>query len=126
MVEIRDVTIFDWALMTLVNSLQVVIASSFGRTSDRRFLLHAISGIVEDELVELVDDFAIEKQLIDGFSEQIAENYKYKKSYWWVDDDQYIISLGELEGYTVYKKFSYRRIFIPSTYFVYILERKTD
>ena len=49
--------------MTLDSPLQVVKVSSFGRTSDRRFLLHATSGIVDDELVELGDDFEVEFEL---------------------------------------------------------------
>ena len=46
--------------MTLDSSLQVDKASSFGRTSGRRFSVHAIAGIVDEELVELVDDFEFE------------------------------------------------------------------
>ena len=49
--------------MTLASSLQVVIASSFGRTSGRRFSVQAIAGIVDEELVELVDDFEFEFEL---------------------------------------------------------------
>ena len=58
--EIREVTILDSALMTLASSSHAVIAKSFERISGRRFSFHAISGIVDEELVELVADLSIE------------------------------------------------------------------
>lgn len=51
------------------------------------------------------------------------ENKNKKESYS-LADAQYVITIGLIEGYSVYKKIEYKRFFIPKTHFIYILENK--
>lgn len=52
-------------------------------------------------------------------------NYKEKpgKSYWWVDNDEYIISSGPLAGYKEIKQYSFRRWLLFRQENIFVLQR---
>ncbi len=52
-------------------------------------------------------------------------NYKanLEKSWWWVKDDTYALTLGPLDGYRIYKSFTYNRYIPPFRKKVYILKK---
>ena len=39
----------------------------------------------------------------------MTKNIDKKGRFWPVDDDEYIVTVTEIEGYDVYKEFKYRR-----------------
>jgi len=45
------------------------------------------------------------------------------KSWWWVTDDEYVITIGEIENYTVIKKFEYFSLLQFNYLDIYVLER---
>jgi hypothetical protein len=45
------------------------------------------------------------------------------KSWWWVEDDQYVMSFGPIEGYNILKEYEYDKFLTRSTGRVYILQR---
>ena len=52
-------------------------------------------------------------------------NYRRKpnKSYWWVDDDEYVIASGPLKGYQELQRFSFRRWLLFADASVVVLHR---
>ncbi|MDP2363390.1 MAG: glycosyltransferase family 39 protein [Ignavibacteria bacterium] len=77
----------------------------------------------------LTDDLKINADNIDGgfeFNGWIGYDPKYipteSKSWWWVKDDAYLVSFGELENYTVIKKFEYHSFL--KTKYLYALKRE--
>ncbi len=45
------------------------------------------------------------------------------KSWWWVEDDQYVMSFGRIEGYNIFKEYAYPKFLSTSTGSIYILKR---
>lgn len=77
----------------------------------------------------LTDDLKIQPDSIDGgfeFNAWIGYEPKYipskSKSWWWVKDDTYLITFGELKNYTIIKKFKYHSFL--KTKYLYALKRK--
>lgn len=77
----------------------------------------------------LITNLKIPTNKIDGGFEfngwyEYDPDYKPEegKSWWWVKDDQYIISFGKLDNYSIIKKLSYPT-FLKKKY-LYILQRK--
>ncbi|MFA6925094.1 MAG: hypothetical protein WC223_12690 [Bacteroidales bacterium] len=56
--------------------------------------------------------------------------YKYSfnpvknKSYWWVENDKYIISCGEIKDYAFYKVFTYKKIIPYGKAYLYVLKKE--
>lgn len=46
-------------------------------------------------------------------------------SFWWVNDDEYIISFGEIEGYEIYKKYEYWSFLKFQNNHIYVIKRKS-
>jgi hypothetical protein len=84
----------------------------------------------------LTDDLKIEKNQIDGGFEfnawhQIAQmspfNFdKREKSWWWVDEDNYLIASGDFIGYHKFKAFPCERWISSSTDTLFILEKTSE
>ncbi len=77
----------------------------------------------------LTDDLKIQPDNIDGgfeFNGWMGYDPNYipnkSKSWWWVKNDTYIVSFGELKNYTVIQKFEYQS-FLKKKY-LYALKRK--
>lgn len=77
----------------------------------------------------LTDDLKIHPDNIDGgfeYNGWVGYDPNYipakPKSWWWVRDDSYIVTFGELENYTVIKKFEYHS-FLKKKY-LYALKRE--
>ena len=49
-----------------------------------------------------------------------------KGRFWPVVDDEYIVTVIEIEGYNVYKEYKYKKWLPPGKYSIYILKRKTE
>ena len=43
------------------------------------------------------------------------------KSWWWVVDDDYVIASGSLEGYKVFKQYSFKRWLVPGDSKIFVL-----
>jgi hypothetical protein len=76
----------------------------------------------------LTNDLNISPKRIDGGFEFNAWNFydpnyerKKDKSWWWVQDDEYIITFGTLEGYEVFKAYDYNSFCSKNS--IYILKR---
>ena len=76
----------------------------------------------------LINDLNISPKRIDGGFEFNAWNFydpNYKKdngkSWWWVQDDEFIISFGKLNGYDVFKTYDYNSLCSKNK--LYILKR---
>ncbi len=48
------------------------------------------------------------------------------KSWWWVYDDKYVISLGKIDGYYEIKKFPFKKWIPYKTNYIYVLRRIKD
>lgn len=77
----------------------------------------------------LTDDLKINVDNIDGgfeFNGWVGYDPTYipteSKSWWWVKDDAYLVSFGELKNYSVIQKFEYRSFL--KTKYLYVLIRK--
>jgi 4-amino-4-deoxy-L-arabinose transferase-like glycosyltransferase len=46
------------------------------------------------------------------------------KSWWWVSDDEYLITLGEVPGYSVVKKYPFTRLLPPEEKSIFVLHRE--
>jgi hypothetical protein len=46
------------------------------------------------------------------------------KSWWYVDDDEYVVAFHNFEGYTIIKQYSYRNYVPYEMKNIYILHRK--
>lgn len=47
------------------------------------------------------------------------------KSWWWVVDDDYVIASGALEGYKVFKQYSFKRWLVPGDSKIFVLVKNT-
>jgi len=83
---------------------------------------------------ELTDHQNISYNKIDGgFDFGAWNNYHYdykekkNKNWWWVEDDQYIVSYGTYENYNILKEYNYFK-WLPPSYQakIFILKRKED
>lgn len=53
------------------------------------------------------------------------ENYSEKtKSWWWVKDDEYVVTTQQLHNYGVEKVYTLKRVVPPGTDTIYVLKRK--
>jgi len=52
------------------------------------------------------------------------ENDKTKKSWWWVKDDEYLISFGPVDGYAVEREYPYRRLLSAQAGKIFILRKQ--
>lgn len=76
----------------------------------------------------LTKELRVSPDKIDGGFEFNAWNFydpqyktKYDKSWWWVQDDEYLLAFGRLNGFNIFKVFSYNS-FLHSKK-IYILKR---
>jgi hypothetical protein len=46
------------------------------------------------------------------------------KSWWWVTDDEYLVALGEVPGYTVVRKYPFTRLLPPEENNIFVLHRE--
>ncbi len=80
-------------------------------------------------LTYLTDDLHISPHKIDGGYEfngwYIGKYYPLNrgKSIWFVDDDVYVVSLSNLDGYSVMKEFPFQNYFPYETRSIYVLHR---
>ena len=79
----------------------------------------------------LTEEIKISPKKIDGGFEfngwhKTAEekNEEGPKSWWWVADDEYVISFGELGWFNKYKAFPFKTYLPPATDTIYILKKK--
>lgn len=84
-------------------------------------------------LNDLVQESKIAPQKIDGGMEfngwyLFNPNYQYKpgKSWYWVEDDEYIVSFHPLGNYQVMKQYPFQRWFPPRQDQILILQRKSS
>ncbi len=82
-------------------------------------------------LNHLTEKMKIPPRLIDGGFEFNGWNLynpdyvqKKDKSYWWIDDDKYVISFGQMVGYKEIQRVAFKRWIPPETAFIRVLERK--
>ena len=83
-----------------------------------------------EALNDLMKESRILPNNIDGgyeFNGWYLHDYKYKgnpdKSFWWVDNDDYIISFGPLEGYETVKKYPFRKWLFFDQGNIFVLHR---
>lgn len=81
-------------------------------------------------LNDLMEESRILPNNIDGgyeFNGWYLYDFKYKrsrdKSYWWVDNDDYIISFGPLDGYEAVKQYPVRRLLFFGPRDIFVLHR---
>lgn len=46
-----------------------------------------------------------------------------QKSWWWVKDDEYLLSFGPVNGYTTFQAYPYRKFLQPAADSIYVLKR---
>jgi hypothetical protein len=56
----------------------------------------------------------------------IVDRPQDKRSWWWVDDDEFIISFGDFKKYDPYMKFKYKRWLPPDSARIFIQKRRKD
>jgi hypothetical protein len=56
---------------------------------------------------------------------RMTDDPNKKGRFWPVVDDEYIVTVTEIEGYDVYKEFKYRRWLPPGEYSINVLKRNT-
>lgn len=49
-----------------------------------------------------------------------------EKSWWWVNDDKYVLSMGNIKGYTTIKRFPYFRYLSFKEDYIYVLKQDAD
>jgi 4-amino-4-deoxy-L-arabinose transferase-like glycosyltransferase len=79
----------------------------------------------------LTDEQGISPHSIDGGFEfngwhlyGIVDQPKDRRSWWWVDDDEYLIAFGDIKHYDEIKKFKYKRWLPPDSARIYALKRR--
>jgi len=55
----------------------------------------------------------------------MTDDSSKKGRFWPVVDDEYIVTVTEIEGYDVYKEFKYRRWLPPGNHSINVLKRNT-
>ena len=56
---------------------------------------------------------------------KMTDDPRKKGRFWPVVDDEYIVTVTEIEGYDVYKEFKYRRWLPPGNHSINVLKRNT-
>lgn len=86
-----------------------------------------------DALHSLIDDSKVRPNQIDGgyeFNGWFLYDAKYKmkpdKSWWWVDDDEYVITSGPLPGYTEVRRYTFNRWLLLSESNILVLRRSSN
>jgi len=78
----------------------------------------------------LTEELGISPRSIDGGFEFNGLNLydpdyvqKENKSYWWIEDDEFVVSFGPIIGYKEINRFPFKRWLPPETAYVHILKR---
>jgi hypothetical protein len=106
--------------MWLVSVALIGAMAVFSVTGVRDFM--EIKRAQARALNHITGDLDVEACAVDGgfeFNGYYCYDKDYErettKSWWWVQDERYAVTLGPLPGYEVVKKFPYRRIMGPDS-----------
>ncbi len=80
---------------------------------------------------ELVHDDGVPIEQIDGgfevngwFLYSDAYQRERGKSWWWVHEDKYLITFGNLRGYRILRRYPYRTVLPPGSRAIYVLKKR--
>ena len=132
--------IFFWLLATGKPNLRNVPAFALGGATLLATVIFAILGTHDymawnrarwDAIAELERSHTADAHNLDGgFEYNALRSFDLKyippasKSWWWVNDDAYLIAFAPIEGYAPYARYSYERYLMPGTQDVYVLRKQ--
>ncbi len=113
----------------LGTAVPIIMLMAFSVMSTRDFL--AWNSVRWEALTNLVEKEHVPPAEIDGGFEfnglyLYTEDYQPQpsKSWWWVNDDTYMVASGEVQGYEVLRRYEFRRLLPPGKGNINVLIRR--